>query len=333
MVRVAINGFGRIGRCFTRMAAVDPDIEIVAINSGSKPNVFAHLLKYDSTFGVWNHEVTYDDNHIFIDGKAIFCSSFRELTDLPWKELGVDVVLESTGKNNDGEKAKTHLQVGAKKVVLAAPGKNEDITVCYGVNHADYDPAKHHIISNASCTTNAMAGTLMVLDKEFGIKRGLMCTVHSYTNDQVILDKSHKDLRRARSAACSIIPTTTGAAKAVSLVLPQLKGKLNGYALRVPTPDVSIVDLSVELGKTVTVEEINATLQKASESYLKGVLGYNEEPLVSVDYIGMECAGTIDALSTMVVGDNLAKIVIWYDNEWGYTCRVKDVIKYIGERL
>ncbi len=333
MVRVAINGFGRIGRCFTRMAAVDPDIEIVAINSGSKPNVFAHLLKYDSTFGVWDHEVTYDDNHIFIDGKAISCSSFRELADLPWKELGVDVVLEATGKNNDGEKAKTHLQVGAKKVVLAAPGKNEDITVCYGVNHADYDPAKHHIISNASCTTNAMAGTLMVLDKEFGIERGLMCTVHSYTNDQVILDKSHKDLRRARSAACSIIPTTTGAAKAVSLVLPQLKGKLNGYALRVPTPDVSIVDLSVELGKKVTVEEINTTLQKASESYLKGVLGYNEEPLVSVDYIGMECAGTIDALSTMVVGDNLAKIVIWYDNEWGYTCRVKDVIKYIGERL
>lgn len=333
MVRVAINGFGRIGRCFTRMAAVDPNIDIVAINSGSKPDVFAHLLKYDSTFGVWDHEVKADDTHLYIDGKPIECSSFREISELPWKELNVDIVLEATGKNNDANKAKAHLEAGAKKVILAAPGKNEDITICYGINHTQYDPAKHNIISNASCTTNAMAGTMMVLDNEFGVKRGLMCTVHSYTNDQVILDKSHKDLRRARSAACSIIPTTTGAAKAVALVLPQLKGKLNGYALRVPTPDVSIVDLSVEFEKNVTVEEVNAALKNASETYLKGILGYSEEPLVSVDYIGMECAGTIDALSTMVVGDNLAKIVIWYDNEWSYTCRVKDVINYIGSKM
>lgn len=333
MVKVAINGFGRIGRPFFRMCFGDPNIEIVGINDLLKPELFAHLLKYDSTFGVWDHEVSYDENHLIVDNVKVPIFSIKDPAELPWKELGVDIVLESTGLFTDALKAKAHLDAGAKKVLLSAPAKNEDITIVYGVNHQDYDTTKHHIISNASCTTNAMAGTMKVLDEAFGVVKGLMCTIHSYTNDQVILDKGHKDMRRARSAACSIIPTTTGAAKAVALVLPQLKGKLNGYALRVPTPDVSIVDLSVDLAKPATAEEINAALKAAAEGELKGVLGYSEKPLVSVDYIGMEEAGTIDALSTMVVGDNMAKVVIWYDNEWSYTCRLKDVVKYIGERL
>ena len=332
-VKVAINGFGRIGRPFFRMTFDDPAVEVVAINDLLKPELFAHLLKYDSTFGIWDKDVSYDDSHLIVNGKAIPIFSIKDPAELPWKQLGVDIVLESTGLFTDATKAAAHLTAGAKKVLLSAPAKNEDITICYGVNHTDYDPAKHNIISNASCTTNAMAGTMKVLDAVFGVEKGLMCTIHSYTNDQVILDKGHKDLRRARSAACSIIPTTTGAAKAVALVLPQLKGKLNGYALRVPTPDVSIVDLSVDLSRSATAEEINAALKAASEGELKGVLGYSEKPLVSCDYIGMECAGTIDALSTMVVGGNMAKIVIWYDNEWSYTCRLKDVVKYIGERI
>ena len=332
-VKVAINGFGRIGRLFFRMAFDDPGVELVAVNGRGKPEVAAHLLKYDSTFGVWDKKVSCDDTHLIVNDKAIPYVRHEDPTELPWKDLGVDIVLESTGKFNDATKAVVHINCGAKKVVLAAPGKNEDITVCYGVNHTDYDPENHTIVSTSSCTTNGMAGTLKVLDEVFGIEKGLVCTVHSYTNDQVILDKNHKDLRRARAAACSIIPTTTGAAKSVGLVLPQLKGKLNGYALRVPTPDVSIVDLSVELARPVTVEEINAALKAASEGELKGILGYSEEPLVSCDYIGMECAGTIDVLSTMVIGDNLAKVVIWYDNEWSYTCRMKDMIMYMGERL
>jgi len=331
--KVAINGFGRIGRPFFRMTFNDPEIEVVAINDLLQPELFAHLLKYDSTFGTWDHEVDYDEKHLIVDGKSIPVFSVKDPAELPWKELGVDIVLESTGLFKDKEKASKHLQAGAKKVLISCPAKNEDITICYGVNHKDYDPAKHDIISNASCTTNGMAGTMKVLDECFGVEKGLMCTIHSYTNDQVILDKGHKDLRRARSAACSIIPTTTGAAKAVALVLPQLKGKLNGYALRVPTPDVSIIDLSVTLQKAATAEEINAALKAASEGELKGVLGYCDKPLVSCDYIGMEYAGCIDALSTMVVGDNLAKIVIWYDNEWSYTCRLKDVAKYIGSLL
>ncbi len=332
-VKVAINGFGRVGRIFFRMAFDDPEIDLVAVNGRGKPEVAAHLLKYDSTFGTWNKTVSCDENHLIVDGRAIPLFRMEDPEGLPWKELNVDIVMESTGKFNDAEKASVHLRNGAKKVVLAAPGKNDDLTVCYGVNHTMFDPAKHNIISNASCTTNAMAGTLMILDECFGIEKGLICTVHSYTNDQVILDKNHKDLRRARAAACSIIPTTTGAAKSVGLILPQLKGKLNGNALRVPTPDVSIVDLTVEFSRDVTAEEINAALKEASEGKLQGILGYSELPLVSCDYVGMETAGTIDALSTMVVGNNLAKVVIWYDNEWSYTCRMKDMIKYIGERL
>jgi len=333
MVRVAINGFGRIGRPFFRMSFDDPQIEVVGINDLLSPQMAAHLLKYDSTFGTWDKEVSFDEKGIIVEGKHVPMFSMRNPAELPWGELNVDVVLESTGLFTDATKAAAHREAGAKKVVLSAPAKNEDITICYGVNHKDYDPANHHIISNASCTTNAMAGTMKVLDEVFGVEKGLMCTVHSYTNDQVTLDKGHSDMRRARAAAVSIIPTTTGAAKAVALVLPQLKGKLNGYALRVPTQDVSIVDLSVDLKRDVTPEEINAALKAAAEGELKGVLGYNEEPLVSVDYIGMKCAGTIDALSTMVVGGNMAKIVIWYDNEWSYTSRVKDVIKYIGELM
>lgn len=332
-VKVAINGFGRIGRLFFRMAFDDPEVELVAVNGRGKPEVAAHLLKYDSTFGVWDKKVSCDETHLIVNDKAIPLLRHEDPTELPWKDLGVEIVLESTGKFNDATKAVVHMECGAKKVVLAAPGKNEDLTVCYGVNHKDYDPEKHNIVSTSSCTTNGMAGTLKVLDETFGIEKGLVCTVHSYTNDQVILDKNHKDLRRARAAACSIIPTTTGAAKSVGLVLPQLKGKLNGYALRVPTPDVSIVDLSVEFSRPVTVEEINGALKAASEGELKGILGYSEEPLVSCDYIGMECAGTIDALSTMVIGENMAKVVIWYDNEWSYTCRMKDMIKYMGARL
>lgn len=332
-VKVAINGFGRIGRIFFRMAFDDPGIELVAVNGRGKIEVAAHLLKYDSTFGVWDKKVSCDEDHLIVNDRAIPYVRHEDPTELPWKELGAEIVLESTGKFNDATKAVVHLERGAKKVVLAAPGKNEDLTVCFGVNHKDYDPEKHNIVSTSSCTTNGMAGTLKVLDDSFGIVKGLVCTVHSYTNDQVILDKNHKDLRRARAAACSIIPTTTGAAKSVGLVLPQLKGKLNGYALRVPTPDVSIVDLSVEFARPVTVEEINAALKAASEGEMKGILGYSEEPLVSCDYIGMECAGTIDALSTMVIGENMAKVVIWYDNEWSYTCRMKDMIKYMGESL
>ncbi len=334
VVRVAINGFGRIGRPFFRMSFDDPDIEVVAINGTSRPELFAHLLKYDSTFGVWDKDVTFDESNIIVEGKKVPAFVRKELSGLPWKELDVDVVLESTGRYTDVEKAQAHLDMGAKKVLLSAASKNgQAITLCYGINHREYDPAKHDIVSNASCTTNAMAGTMMVMDNVFGVEKGLMCTIHSYTNDQVILDKSHKDLRRARSASENIIPTTTGAAKAVSLVLPQLKGKLNGYALRVPTPNVSVVDLSLVLQRDVTAEEVNAALKAAAEGELKGILGYSEKPLVSRDYLGMEEAGAVDALSTMVVGGNLVKLVVWYDNEWGYTARLKDVAKYIGERL
>ena len=331
--RVAINGFGRIGRPFFRMTFADPEIEVVGINDLMTPELIAHLLKYDSTFGTWDHEVSFDEKHLIVDGKSIPLSFETELEKLPWKALNVDIVLESTGRFTDATKAAGHLAAGAKKVLISAPAKNEDITICYGVNHKDYDPKKHNIISNASCTTNGMAGAMKVLDESFGVEQGLMCTIHSYTNDQVILDKAHKDMRRARAAACSIIPTTTGAAKAVALVLPQLKGKLNGYALRVPTPDVSIIDLSVTLKKPVTAETLNAAFKAAAEGELKGILGYCDKPLVSCDFLGMEYAGCIDALSTMVVGENMAKIVIWYDNEWSYTCRLKDVTKYIGSLL
>lgn len=332
-VKVAINGFGRIGRPFFRLAFGDPDFELVAINGRSNPKTFAHLLKYDSTHGRYNRDVSWDEENIIVDGKKIKVLTVADPADLPWKELGVDIVIESTGKFNDALKAKAHLDAGAKKVILAAPGKNEDITLVYGVNNQQYDAGKHHIISNASCTTNCLTPVAKVINDKFGIEKGLMTTIHAYTNDQQILDKTHKDLRRARSGAVSIIPTTTGAARAVALVLPELKGKLNGFALRVPTPNVSAVDLNLELKKDTTAEEVNAVLKAASENQLKGVLGYSEEPLVSIDYNGDAHSGVVDALSTMVIGGNMLKVMTWYDNEWGYTCRIIDLAKYIAASL
>ncbi|MDO4581837.1 MAG: type I glyceraldehyde-3-phosphate dehydrogenase [Bacillota bacterium] len=333
VLRVAINGFGRIGRPFFRIAFGNPDIEIVALNGRTNPKSFAHLLKYDSTHGRYDKEVSYDDEHIIVEGKKIKVLACAKPEDCPWKELGVDIVLESTGVFKKYDQAYGHIKAGAKKVILSSPGENEDLTVVYGVNHTEYDPAKHSVISNASCTTTGLAPVVKVIQEEFGIVKGLMTTVHSYTNDQQILDKSHKDFRRARSAAVSIIPTTTGAAKAVAKVIPAMKGKLNGFALRVPTPNVSLIDLVVELEKPAAAEEINAVLKAASEGHMKGIVGYSEEPLVSIDYCGEQISGVVDALSTMVIGDNLAKVIIWYDNEWGYSCRILDMIMYMGERL
>ncbi|MCR4962741.1 MAG: type I glyceraldehyde-3-phosphate dehydrogenase [Firmicutes bacterium] len=333
VVRVAINGFGRIGRPFFRLAFDNPELEIVAINGRTNPKSFAHLLKYDSTHGRYDKEVTWDEQNLIVEGKKIPVLAEPDPALLPWKDMNVDVVLESTGKFKDYDGAYKHITAGAKKVVISSPGKNEDITMVYGVNHTDYDPSKHTIISNASCTTTALAPVIKVILEQFGIKKGLMTTVHSYTNDQQILDKSHKDFRRARSAACSIIPTTTGAAKAVGLVLPEVKGKLNGFALRVPTPNVSLIDLALELAKPATAEEINQALAAAAEGELKGVLGYSDEPLVSIDYNGECLSGVVDGLSTMVVGDDLAKIVVWYDNEWGYSCRILDMILHVGKKL
>lgn len=330
MVKIAINGFGRIGRLVFRAAFGQPGVEIVAINDMADAAVNAHLLKYDSVHGTWDKEVAIDGDIMLVDGTPIKVCSEKDPAALPWGDLGVDVVVESTGVFNDAKKACAHLQGGAKKVVLTAPGKNEDITIVMGVNEEAYDAANHHIISNASCTTNCLAPVAKVLDAQFGIKRGLMTTIHSYTNDQRILDRDHKDFRRARAAACSMIPTTTGAAKAVALVLPQLAGKLNGFAVRVPTANVSMVDLVAELDKPASAAEINAALKTAAENELKGILGYNELPLVSVDYNGCQNSSTVDGLSTMVIEDSMVKVVAWYDNEWGYSNRVVDLVKYIA---
>lgn len=331
MVKIAINGFGRIGRLVFRAAFGQPGVEILAINDTADAKINAHLLKFDSVHGTWPHEVSApDEKTMVIDGVTIPVYAERNPADLPWGKLGIDLVVESTGVFNDANKAKAHIEAGAKKVVLTAPGKNEDVTIVMGVNEDKYDPANHHIISNASCTTNCLAPVAKVLDAEFGIKRGLMTTVHSYTNDQCILDRNHKDFRRARAGACSMIPTTTGAAKAVALVLPQLKGKLNGFAVRVPTANVSMVDLVAELDKPATAEEINSVLKTASEGALSGILGYCDLPLVSCDYNGCQNSSTVDALSTMVIEDNLVKVVAWYDNEWGYSNRVVDLVKYIA---
>ncbi len=332
MVKIAINGFGRIGRLVFRAAWGQPGVEILAVNDMADPKVNAHLLRYDSVHGTWDKEVGFEDGYMLIEGKKVKVCNEKDPAALPWGELGVDVVVESTGVFNDAKKACAHLTAGAKKVVLTAPGKNEDITVVMGVNEDKYDAAAHNIISNASCTTNCLAPVAKVLDEKFGIKRGLMTTVHAYTNDQRILDRDHKDYRRARAAGSSMIPTTTGAAKAVALVLPQLKGKLNGFAIRVPTPNVSLVDLVVELGKNVTAEEVNAALKEAANGELAGILGYSDEPLVSIDYNGCQNSSTVDALSTMVMEDSLVKVIAWYDNEWGYSNRVVDLVKYIAEK-
>lgn len=327
--KVGINGFGRIGRNVFRAALGNPDVEIVAVNDLTYAKTLAHLLKYDSIHGTLNAEVKAEGGNIVVNGKTIKVLAEREPANLPWGTLGVEVVVESTGRFTDGEKAAAHLKAGAKKVIISAPAKGEDITIVMGVNHDKYDAAKHNVISNASCTTNCLAPFAKVLHENFGIKRGLMTTVHSYTNDQQILDLPHSDLRRARAAAMSIIPTTTGAAKAVSLVLPELKGKLNGFAMRVPTPNVSITDLVVELDKAATAEEINAALKKAAEGELKGIMAYSDEPLVSRDYNGNPHSSIVDGLSTMVVEGSMAKVVSWYDNEWGYSNRVVDLIRFI----
>jgi len=332
MVRVGINGFGSIGKRFFRAAMRRDDMEIVAANDLTDPGTLAHLLKYDSNYGTLPNEVKVTDKGFSVDGREVRVLSERDPSKLPWKDLGVDIVLESTGRFTEKEKAYAHIDpAGAKKVVISAPAKGEDITIVMGVNHDKYDPAKHSVISNASCTTNGLAPVAKVLDDAFGIEEGLMTTIHAYTNDQVILDFPHKDLRRARAGALNIIPTTTGAAKAVSLVLPQLKGKLNGLAFRVPTPTVSIVDLVARVRKPATVEEVNRAMEEAASGPLKGILGVCHEPLVSMDFKGMRESSMVDALSTMVVG-SLVKVEAWYDNEWGYSERLVDLISYIASK-
>lgn len=332
-VRVGINGFGRIGRnAFKAALEKGSDIEFVAVNDLTDPATLAHLLKYDSLFGRFKGTVEATENSMIVNGKEIKILKETDPAKLPWGELGVDIVIESTGRFTKREDAAKHLQGGAKKVIISAPAKNEDITIVMGVNEDKYDPANHHIISNASCTTNCLAPVAKVLDDNFGIVRGMMTTVHSYTNDQRILDLPHSDLRRARAAAESIIPTTTGAAKAVALVLPHLKGKLNGMAMRVPTPTVSITDFVAELNKDVTVEEVNAALKAAAEGPMKGILAYCEEPLVSVDFRGDSHSSIVDALSTMVIEGNMVKVVAWYDNEWGYSNRIVDLTEYIASK-
>jgi glyceraldehyde 3-phosphate dehydrogenase len=333
-VKVAINGFGRIGRNVFRAAfKKNVDLEFVAINDLTDAKTLAHLLKYDSTFGKFEGEVSYTEDALIVNGKEIKIFKETDPAKLPWGELGVDIVIESTGRFTNKDDAIKHIHAGAKKVIISAPAKNEDITIVMGVNENMYDPANHHVISNASCTTNCLAPIAKVINDKFRIKKGMMTTVHSYTNDQRILDLPHKDLRRARAAAMSIIPTTTGAAKAIHLVIPELKGKMNGFAMRVPTPDVSVVDLVAEVEVPVTVEEVNAALKEASETYMKGILGYSEEPLVSMDYKGDDRSSIVDAPLTMVIEGTLVKVVSWYDNEWGYSNRVVDLAKYIAERL
>jgi glyceraldehyde 3-phosphate dehydrogenase len=331
-VKIAINGFGRIGRNFLRSAWNSKDIEILAVNDLTDAATLAHLLKYDSVHGIFDAPVEATADALVVDGKKIRVLKETNPAALPWKELGADIIVESTGLFTDRENAEKHLKAGAKKVIISAPAKNADLTVCMGVNENSYDPNAHHIISNASCTTNCLAPVAKVLMEQFGIVKGLMTTIHSYTNDQRILDFPHKDLRRARSAAVSMIPTTTGAAKAVSLVLPQLEGKLDGMAVRIPTPNVSVVDVVVETEKKTSVEEVNAALKSAAEGPLKGILEYCELPLVSRDFNGNPASSIVDALSTKVIQGNMVKVLSWYDNEWGYSNRIFDLVKYIAEK-
>ncbi len=331
-VKIGINGFGRIGRNVFRAALKNKDVEVVAINDLTDANMLAHLLQYDSVHGTLEQKVTVDGNSLVVGDEKVKVLTERDPANLGWGDLGVDIVIESTGRFTQRDDAKKHLEAGAKKVIISAPAKDEDITIVMGVNEDKYDAGSHDVISNASCTTNCLAPMAKVLNDKFGIKRGMMTTVHSYTNDQQILDLPHKDYRRARAAAENIIPTSTGAAKAVSLVLPELKGKLNGMAMRVPTPNVSIVDLVAEIDKNVTVDEVNAALKEAAEGELKGILEYSDLPLVSRDYNGNPASSTIDALSTMVLEDNLVKVVSWYDNESGYSNRCVDLAVYIANK-
>lgn len=331
-VRVGINGFGRIGRNFLRSAIEFTDIEIVAINDLTDAKTLAHLLKYDSVHGRFNAMVSTEDDSIVVNGKRIKVLAKTDPSELPWVDLGVEIVVESTGRFVDRAGASKHLTAGAKKVVISAPAKEPDVTMVLGVNEEVYDPSRHNIISNASCTTNCLAPVAKVLMEEFGIIRGLMTTIHSYTNDQKILDLPHKDLRRARAAALSMIPTTTGAAKAVALVLPNLKGKLDGMAIRVPTPNVSVVDLVAELERETTEKEVNEAFKKASEGRLKGIMQYTEDPVVSVDLNGNPHSAIVDATLTKIIESRMVKVIAWYDNEWGYSCRLRDLIKYISSK-
>jgi glyceraldehyde 3-phosphate dehydrogenase (phosphorylating) len=334
-IRVGINGFGRIGRNVVRAAKAmkASELEFVAVNDLTDTKTLAHLLKYDSVHGRFPGDVSAEGDAIRVDGKTLRVLSEKEPAKLPWKDLGVEVVLESTGRFTDRDQAALHLSGGAKKVIISAPAKKEDITIVYGVNHESYDPGKHHIISNASCTTNCLVPVVKVILDRFGFVSGFMTTIHSYTNDQQILDLPHKDLRRARAAALSIIPTTTGAAKATSLVLPEVKGKIDGVSLRVPTPDVSVVALTCVVEKATSADEVNAAFRQAAKSGpLKSVLSVSDEPLVSVDYVGSLQSSTIDALSTNVVGGTLVNVTSWYDNEMGYSARCVDLLQYVGSR-
>jgi glyceraldehyde 3-phosphate dehydrogenase len=331
--KVGINGFGRIGRNLLRACLDSSDIEFVAVNDITDAKTLAHLLKYDSVHGRLGRSVTTEKDALVIDGKRVGVLSERDPAKLPWRDLGVAVVLECSGHFTARDKAAVHLAGGAKKVIISAPAKGADLTMCYGVNHTAYRPADHHVISNASCTTNCLAPVAKVLHERFGIKRGLMTTIHSYTNDQRILDLPHDDLRRARAAALSMIPTTTGAARAVGEVLPDLKGKLDGMAVRVPTSNVSVVDLTAELGKSTTEAEVNQAMKEATEGALKGILGYCDEPLVSVDFNGSSFSSIFDSQVTKVMDGNFVKVLSWYDNEWGFSKRMGDVTRYIGSTL
>ena len=332
-VRVGINGFGRIGRNFFRANLKSHAVEVVAINDLTDAVTLAHLLKYDSVHGTLDADVQADGNDLVVGGQRVKVLAERDPSKLPWKELGVTVVAECTGLFRKRDQARAHLDAGAKKVLISAPSPDPDATFVIGVNDDTYDPASHNVISNASCTTNCLAPVAKVLKEAFGFKKGLMTTIHSFTNDQRILDLPHKDLRRARAASMSMIPTTTGAARAVALVLPELKGKLDGMAMRVPTPNVSIVDLTCEVERDVTKEEVNAALRAAAEGPLKGILGYTEEPLVSTDFNGNSHSSIVDGLCTTVTGGNMVKVLSWYDNEWGYSVRLLDLAKQVGERL
>ncbi|MGI2326370.1 glyceraldehyde-3-phosphate dehydrogenase [Planococcus sp. YIM B11945] len=332
-VSIAINGFGRIGRMVFRQAILMDDVKIAAVNASYPAETLAHLIKYDTNHGTFAGDIFADDDALIVNGKRVQLVNERDPLLLPWKEMGIDIVIEATGKFNSREKAALHLEAGARKVILTAPGKNEDITVVMGVNEGKLDIEKHDIISNASCTTNCLAPVAKVLHNAFGIENGLMTTVHSYTNDQKNLDNPHKDLRRARSCAQSIIPTSTGAAKALSLVLPELEGKLHGMALRVPTPNVSLVDLVVDLERDVTAEEVNAAFVRASENEMAGILSLTMEPLVSIDFNTNSQSAIIDGLSTMVIGNRKVKVLAWYDNEWGYSARVIDLTKKVAAAL
>ena len=330
-VKVGINGFGRIGRNVLRASLGNPEIDFVAVNDLTDPKTLAHLLKHDSVLGNLQNDVQHGDDFISVDGKKIKVFAERDPAKLPWDSVGAQIVIESTGHFTDAAKAKAHLGPTVKKVIISAPATNEDLTVVLGVNENKYDPAKHNVISNASCTTNCLAPVAKVLLDSFGIKSGLMNTIHSFTNDQVTLDFPHKDLRRARAASLSIIPTSTGAAKALHLVIPELKGKLDGFSLRVPTPVVSVVDLTVETEKPVTVESVNAALKAAADGPMKGILGYETDPLVSIDYRGNPLSSIIDAPLTKVVG-NMVKVLSWYDNGWGYSCRVVDLVLFLTKK-